>query len=548
MIFYVDYENVHNEGMDGIDYLNEQDIMYIFYSQAAPNIKKYYLQVVNSNNINVELRKLKNIHKNGIDFYIASQLGADTERYNDDFSIISNDKGYEAVREYWTNASPHKYSIFLSDSIKNAIAQMDDSRGRLVRESELVIPVEKMLNITKTSVEYKEETKKTEEHKLSEEANLVDDKASMESAIDTSDQKVKVSSQKSKNKKKKRKKTNKIVEAVKETKTELSDESENSQSVVDSNENTDTSLNNDMVIDQPKEDKVLELKKEDDLKSNKEDLETNITSDKEEEIEQNEPESNGKDIDKKDKSVSITPGKINLMRYSDEFKAFPPIPPIGFFDDSFTPKELANEISSDDDFDFENPLRMFGMYGSIEAMMISRLLIALGGKRACPIDICNHLAGIKKYPNVPNQEFLDSEFGVFKGCSPQTMLNDLKRFAITGAFKVTKNMSKVYAVKMSLLEEFAYPEPHHYLDNDDITSYKDIDWLSFLDSNRKLKSTEAIHIEYLFNRVYLLCYAKEKIKDFAKRSNTIVRNEIKKVRITGDDLKQSILDDIIKEL
>ena len=59
----------------GYEFLTSEDILYIFYSDSVPNIRKQISLKLFQPSMDVRLYKLKTARKNAIDFYIATKLG-----------------------------------------------------------------------------------------------------------------------------------------------------------------------------------------------------------------------------------------------------------------------------------------------------------------------------------------------------------------------------------------------------------------------------------------------------------------------------------------
>lgn len=141
MIIYVDYENTYETGLFGMEYLGEEDTIYVFYSNSVPNITKRFYQIAEEKNIEIKIRKLKEVKKNGLDFYIATQLGADIDS-SQSYAIISKDTGYQAIKDYWEAVSPQKYTIHLGESIFDVLLGCQDERAAYLQEGREKIPVE----------------------------------------------------------------------------------------------------------------------------------------------------------------------------------------------------------------------------------------------------------------------------------------------------------------------------------------------------------------------------------------------------------------------
>lgn len=102
MRFLIDFENVHSPGLRGAELLGRDDGVIIYYSQTCNVIEKGALGRILSSGCSFQIEKLKNIGRNALDFYIATQVG---EIYGQGGSeiigIVSGDKGLKALRDFW---------------------------------------------------------------------------------------------------------------------------------------------------------------------------------------------------------------------------------------------------------------------------------------------------------------------------------------------------------------------------------------------------------------------------------------------------------------
>lgn len=132
MYFLVDFENVRSDGLRGADYLEENDYLTIFFSNAAHSCENRYLEDIERSGCHFDTCKLKNIGKNGLDFYIATRVG---EFYGtghkDRVAIISKDQGYKAVRDYWDMRLPSNNKIILSPSVERSLIASNDNSDRV---------------------------------------------------------------------------------------------------------------------------------------------------------------------------------------------------------------------------------------------------------------------------------------------------------------------------------------------------------------------------------------------------------------------------------
>lgn len=125
----VDYENVwFTAGLKGVEYLNETDILYIFYSSSCANIRKEYMSLIEESGCDFRICKLAKTGKNALDFYIASECGALSQNGIHQICIISNDKGFGAVVDYFSmkyKDSRDKVTVVTASNVENALSSLN---------------------------------------------------------------------------------------------------------------------------------------------------------------------------------------------------------------------------------------------------------------------------------------------------------------------------------------------------------------------------------------------------------------------------------------
>lgn len=98
----VDYENVFTtDGLKGVEYLNEKDTLIIFYSQCCEKIRAEYIDAIEKSRCKFITYKLARTGKNALDFYIAVECGILSVSGEKQISIISKDKGFSAVSDFF---------------------------------------------------------------------------------------------------------------------------------------------------------------------------------------------------------------------------------------------------------------------------------------------------------------------------------------------------------------------------------------------------------------------------------------------------------------
>ena len=119
--YLIDFENVKSDGIRGILSLTEKDTVVIFYSQNADSLTFEAMDMIFSTKACV--RKFKIIHggKNSLDFQLSTYLGYLIHEGTDrNFYIISNDKGFQHVIEFWKKIFNYEGYVYSFPTIGDA--------------------------------------------------------------------------------------------------------------------------------------------------------------------------------------------------------------------------------------------------------------------------------------------------------------------------------------------------------------------------------------------------------------------------------------------
>ncbi len=131
MLFLIDYENVGNAGMKGCGYLDAQDHIIVFYSDARKNMEQRFLNNIAASGCAFEVCKLCQTGKNALDFYIISRLGEIIgSGYNGIAVIVSKDGGFRAVQDYWEKRARHRSRVLLSGCVEDGIVSGNENNER----------------------------------------------------------------------------------------------------------------------------------------------------------------------------------------------------------------------------------------------------------------------------------------------------------------------------------------------------------------------------------------------------------------------------------
>ena len=102
--YFVDYENVKTQGLNGVNKLPEEDIVCIFYSDNADSLTFGLHRRLNESKATLLFQKVDVGQKNALDFQLSSYMGYVICENKDnpyDYYIVTKDRGYESLVNYW---------------------------------------------------------------------------------------------------------------------------------------------------------------------------------------------------------------------------------------------------------------------------------------------------------------------------------------------------------------------------------------------------------------------------------------------------------------
>lgn len=117
MYYLIDFENVNTEGFRGIETLTKDDCVKVFYGTKNDRISIDLLPLLMSGNVKIEFTKAVKCVPQNVDFRIGTFVGylIGKEENGGDIAIISKDKGYQNVREFWEEQGINR--VLIAESI-----------------------------------------------------------------------------------------------------------------------------------------------------------------------------------------------------------------------------------------------------------------------------------------------------------------------------------------------------------------------------------------------------------------------------------------------
>ena len=123
MWYMIDYENVHEEGLYGIEMLKKDDRIFVFYNMGdKANVENGKWMEASEKGTNIQSVVQYKRGKKALDVYIAEKIG---ELWGQgmlqDIAVISGDNGFQALCEYWMYVADIRKRIILRDTIYHAL-------------------------------------------------------------------------------------------------------------------------------------------------------------------------------------------------------------------------------------------------------------------------------------------------------------------------------------------------------------------------------------------------------------------------------------------
>ena len=118
--YLIDFENVHTDGIKDLKGVSEGDAIILFYSEQCKNISLDVIDSIMKLKVQYSSFKAKVGTKNALDFQLAAHLGYLIGQGNNQESkyyIVSNDKGYDCLCDYWKELDAVVERISLSEDV-----------------------------------------------------------------------------------------------------------------------------------------------------------------------------------------------------------------------------------------------------------------------------------------------------------------------------------------------------------------------------------------------------------------------------------------------
>lgn len=129
-VYLIDYENVNTDGLNGISRLSAEDTVIIFYSENADRMTFGLHRRLNESKATIDIRKVDVGGSNALDFQLGTYLGYLIALNRDEqYCIVSNDRGYNHVANFWGKQKVKVQVISEISSVKAEQARLEQQRA-----------------------------------------------------------------------------------------------------------------------------------------------------------------------------------------------------------------------------------------------------------------------------------------------------------------------------------------------------------------------------------------------------------------------------------
>ena len=129
-VYLVDFENVTSEGLSGVDKLGEGDKVVLFYSTKANKISMSIHVEMSRSLASFEYKEVAVGGKNALDYQLSTYLGYLIGQKEDtNFYIVSRDRGYEYLRDFWKQTlgqTKEQFQLELIGAIKEVKVETNE--------------------------------------------------------------------------------------------------------------------------------------------------------------------------------------------------------------------------------------------------------------------------------------------------------------------------------------------------------------------------------------------------------------------------------------
>lgn len=120
--YYIDFENVAQYGLEGLENLNQGDKISIFFSENARMIDMTKISNMQKQGIIVDYQKITQTAHNALDFALVTELAMYSHDHpEEEYFIISQDKGFKMAAQILKQHQPEGFKLRQAASIQETL-------------------------------------------------------------------------------------------------------------------------------------------------------------------------------------------------------------------------------------------------------------------------------------------------------------------------------------------------------------------------------------------------------------------------------------------
>ena len=153
--YFVDYENIGAEGLNGIKNLGDNNTVFIFYSRNADKITFDIHNQINASEAAIHYYKVEAGHKNALDFQLASYLGyviRENLEGECSYFIVSKDTGFTTLLTFWKkqNVSIEIVADLTGQKVQLSPAELEQEIASLTNDTKNAHKIAEIIRTSKT--------------------------------------------------------------------------------------------------------------------------------------------------------------------------------------------------------------------------------------------------------------------------------------------------------------------------------------------------------------------------------------------------------------
>lgn len=137
--YLIDFENVKSGGLTGMDHIKKEDSVHLFWSTRENKISIEMMEQIRNSESEIVMHKAVTGERDALDHQLCSYLGLLAgEKEETDFVIVSNDKAYDHLIEFWRRMNDAIHIQRVSEIAKVSMPEGESDKEEGLLSEELI--------------------------------------------------------------------------------------------------------------------------------------------------------------------------------------------------------------------------------------------------------------------------------------------------------------------------------------------------------------------------------------------------------------------------